>query len=122
MSAETARPMPHFAIVAWWQSMQDNNVDAIERMALDDYVASGGPGPRTLGKHEFLEGVRHFLAAAVLEDWSVSDLEVREHGDVAVCSYLWSERGFHGGEGFDLGGATDVLLFEGAVGANRRTT
>jgi hypothetical protein len=59
MSAETARPMPRSAIVAWWQSMQDNDEDAIERMMLDDCVASGGPGPRTLSKHEFLEGVRH---------------------------------------------------------------
>ena len=54
MSAETARPMPRSAVVAWWESMQDNDVYAIERMTLDDYVASGGPGPRTLGKHEFL--------------------------------------------------------------------
>ncbi len=114
MTTESARPAPRSAVMAWWQSMQDKDVDAIERMTLDDYISSGGPGARTLGKQEFLEGMEQFLATAESEDWSVSGLEVREHGDVAVCSYLWSERGSHGGEDFDFdGAATDVLIFRG---------
>ncbi|MDX5895390.1 nuclear transport factor 2 family protein [Rubrobacter radiotolerans] len=114
MTEESMRPTPRSAIVAWWQAMQEKDVDAIERMTLDDYISSEGPGGRTLGKHEFMEEARLFLGAAEIEDWSVSGLEVRTHGDVAVCSYVWDEQGSQGSEEFDFGGvATDVLVFEG---------
>jgi ketosteroid isomerase-like protein len=43
----------------------------------------------------------------------VTDVEIREHDDVAVCSYLWSESGEHEGDRFDMSGvATDVLVLE----------
>jgi ketosteroid isomerase-like protein len=112
MTTQTTRPTPRSAVEAWWRAIQDRDMDAIEQMTLDDYISAGAPGGRTLGKIELLEGIKRFLAAAVIEYWSISDLEIREHGDVAVCSYLWNERGSHGDKGFDFGGAaTDVLIF-----------
>lgn len=68
--------------------MQNQDVGAIERMTLDDYLSAGGPGVRTADKDELLEGAVRFLVGAVIEDRSVTGLEVREHGDVAVCRYL----------------------------------
>jgi hypothetical protein len=41
-----------------------------------------------------------FAAAATIDGWQVDDLEVREHGDVAVCAYRWSEHGSHHGQPF----------------------
>jgi ketosteroid isomerase-like protein len=91
--------------------MQDKDVSALERMTLDDYLSVGGPGGRTVGRDQLLAEAKEFLAAAAIEDWSVADLEVRRHGDVAVCSYFWTERGKHQGAAFELGGvATDVLV------------
>jgi ketosteroid isomerase-like protein len=113
MTVDTQRPTPRSAVLNWWRALQNKDVAAIERMTLDDYISSGGPGARTVDKNQFLEGTGQFLAGAVIEDWVVSGLEVRQHRDVAVCSYLWSERGSHEGVEFDLHGvATDVLVFE----------
>ena len=113
MTVDTERPTPRSAVLNWWRALQNKDVAAIEGMTLDDYISSGGPGARTVDKSEFLEDTGQFLAGAVIEDWAVSDLEVRRHGDVAVCSYLWSERGSHEGEELDLHGvATDVLVFD----------
>ncbi len=112
MTKGTMRPTPRSAVEAWWRAIQDGDGDGIGRMTLDDFVSAGGPDGRTLGKAALLEGMRAFLAAAEIESWSVDDLVAREHGDVAVCSYLWNERGSHGEEAFEVGGvATDVLVF-----------
>jgi AraC-like DNA-binding protein len=52
-----------------------------------------------------------FFADASVDDWQVEDIEVRDHGHVAVCAYRWRERGMHGGAPFALAGiATDVLV------------
>jgi ketosteroid isomerase-like protein len=102
---------PQAAVLSWWQSMQDKDVSALERMTLADYLSAGGPGGRTLGRDRFLAEAEQFLGNAAIQDWSVSDIEVRQHGDVAVCSYLWTERGVHQDSAFALGGvATDVLV------------
>jgi ketosteroid isomerase-like protein len=102
---------PGSTVRSWWQSMQDKDVAALERMTLDDYVSAGGPGGRTLGRHTLVAEAKRFLAAAAIEHWSVTDLEVRRHGNVAVCSYRWTERGLHQDRAFELRGvATDVLV------------
>jgi ketosteroid isomerase-like protein len=73
----------------------------------------GGPGGRTLGRDRLLAEADQFLRNAAIDDWSVSDFEVRQHGDVALCSYYWTERGTHQGMAFDLRGvATDVLVLQ----------
>lgn len=113
MTVDTERPTPRSAVLNWWRALQNKDVAAIEGMTLDDYISSGGPGDRTVTKDGFLEDTGQFLSGAVIEDWSISGLEVRKHGDVAVCSYLWSERGSHEGQEFDLRGiATDVIVFD----------
>ena len=49
-----------------------------------------------------------------MDEWQVADLEVRDLGQAAVCSYRWSERGSHSGDPFSLEGvATDVLVLRG---------
>ena len=102
---------PQSAVLSWWQSMQDKDLPALERMTLEDYVSAGGPGGRTVGRDTFVAEAEQFLANAAIQDWSVTDLQVRQHGDVAVCSYLWTERGAHQDVAFDLRGiATDVLV------------
>jgi ketosteroid isomerase-like protein len=109
--------------MSWWQSLQDKDMAALERMTLDDYLSVGGPGGRTVGRDKFLAEAEQFLANAVIQDWSVTDLEARQHGDVAVCSYLWTERGIHQDMAFELRGlATDVLVLRKAGGGTRRTT
>jgi ketosteroid isomerase-like protein len=111
MSTATARPTPGSAVLAWWGAMQRKDTAAIAAMTLDDYLSAGGPGQRTLGREQLLREAEQFLGAGSIEDWSVTGLEVREHGDVAVCCYLWSERGVHQGGEFRLEGvATDVLV------------
>jgi hypothetical protein len=45
-----------------------------------------------VGRDTLVAEAEQFLANAVIQDWSVTDLEVRQHGDVAVCSYRWTER------------------------------
>ena len=41
-------------------------------------------------------------------------METRLHGNVAICSCAWSERGSHAGTAFALQGeATDVLVSDG---------
>ena len=102
---------PQSAVRSWWQSMQDKDLSALERMTLDDYVSAGGPGGRTVGRDTLVAQARQFLANAAIEDWSVTDLELRQHGEVAVCSYSWTERGRHQDTAFELRGvATDVLV------------
>lgn len=106
---------PRDAVLAWWRAMASGDLDALAQAALDDYLSAGGPDGRTIGRDAFLEGAAAFLAEAKVDDWRVADLEVRRHGQVAVCSYRWSERGSHGGRRFALGGvATDVLVLRGA--------
>jgi ketosteroid isomerase-like protein len=102
---------PESTVRAWWQSMQEKDVATLERLTLDDYVAAGGPGGRTLGRDKLLAEAEAFLRDAAIDDWSVSDVEVRRYGGVAVCAYSWAERGSHQGTAFELRGvATDVLV------------
>lgn len=102
---------PQSAVMSWWQAMQDRDVSTLERMTLDDYVSAGGPGGRSVGRDRLLAEAEQFFATAAIEDWSVTDVEVRRHGEVAVCSYEWFERGTHQGAGFELRGvATDVFV------------
>jgi ketosteroid isomerase-like protein len=102
---------PVTTVRSWWQSMQDKDLSTLERLVLDDYVSAGGPGGRTLGRDQLLAEAEQFLDNAAIDEWTVSDLEVRQHGDVATCSYYWTERGTHQGTAFDLRGvATDVLV------------
>lgn len=108
------RPHPSTAITAWWQAMQDADLAALAEVTLDDYLSSGGPGQRTVGREALLKEAEGFLGSATIDAWSISDLETREHGDVAVCAYHWSEKGAHNGAPFDFAGsATDVLVYTG---------
>jgi ketosteroid isomerase-like protein len=102
---------PQSTIRGWWLTMQTRRLDALEQMTLPDYIAVGGPFGRTIGREEMLKQAKEFLFNSTIEDWSVTDLEVRRHGDVCVCSYLWTERGEHAGKSYEIGGvATDVLV------------
>jgi ketosteroid isomerase-like protein len=102
---------PQSVVLSWWQSMQDKDLPGLERMTLEDYVSAGGPGGRTVGRDQFVAEAEQFMANAAIQDWSVTDLEVRQHGAVAVCSYFWTECGMPQEVAFDLRGvATDVLV------------
>src|SRR6266511_263882 len=86
---------PGSAVMSWWQSLQDKDVPALARMALDDYLSVGGPDGRRVGRDKFPAEAEQFLADAAVQDWLVTDLEVRQHEVVAVCSYRGTERGIH---------------------------
>ena len=106
-----ARPEPAVAVRAWWLAMTTNDLDALHELALEDVVTQGGPDGRQVGRSALIEGAAAFFADASVEEWQVEDVEVRDHGDVAVCAYRWSERGVHAGTPFALAGiATDVLV------------
>jgi ketosteroid isomerase-like protein len=106
---------PTAAVEAWWQAMQNQDLDALERLTAEDYVISGGPPGRTTSRDQFLAHARTFFAhTARIEAWSLSDLIVRDLGASAVCSYDWAERGQHASQSFELAGAaTDVLVRRG---------
>ena len=95
----TARPEATDAVLAWWRAMQTQDREALEHLVCGDYLASGGPSGRTTGRAALLSQADEFFAAATIDGW-VDDLEVREHGDVAVCAYRWSEHGSHHGQPF----------------------
>lgn len=102
---------PQQAIERWWQAMQDADVDALRRLVLDDYLSVGGPEGRELGRDAFLAGAERFFAAGRIGAWELGDVEVRRHGDTAICSYVWAEHGSHDGRDFAMRGvATDVLV------------
>ncbi|MEU8247226.1 nuclear transport factor 2 family protein [Nonomuraea sp. NPDC048916] len=102
---------PHAAVTAWWQAMQDRDTEALFALALPDYLSSGGPMGRSVGRTALIAEAAEFFADARIDDWSVDDFEIRRHGDTAVCSYRWSETGTHLHTRFALCGlATDVLI------------
>lgn len=104
-------PEPAEAVRTWWHAMATKDLRALEDLALHDYIASGGPTGREIGRTALIEGAAAFFADADIDEWDVDALEVRTHGDVAVCTYRWSESGTHGGNAFALAGvATDVLV------------
>jgi ketosteroid isomerase-like protein len=104
-------PTPESTVMGWWLTMQTRKLDALEHMTLPDYIAVGGPFGRTIGREVMLKQAKEFLFNSTIEDWSVTDLQIRRHGDVCVCSYLWTERGKHSGKAYEIGGvATDVLV------------
>lgn len=84
---------------------------AIEALALDDVVVAGGPPGREVGRATMLGAAAAFFAAGRVAEWRVEEMEVRDLGEVAVCSYRWSERGEHMDAPLTLAGlATDVLV------------
>lgn len=114
MSAATTSTSPEAAVQRWWEAMRAGDLDALDRLLLDDYLSSGGPGTRTLGRAEVLEQARDFFANAEIETFALAAMRLRRHGDVAVCVYEWSEAGVHAGERFAMRGlATDVLVRAG---------
>ncbi|SEF18795.1 nuclear transport factor 2 family protein [Jiangella alba] len=104
---------PEQAVDAWWQAMQDRDADTLTALTLPDYIASGGPDGRSIGRDALLAEAAAFFTTAQVDDWTVSELVSRTHGPVAVCSYAWSEHGTVGGQPFALSGlATDVLVLD----------
>ena len=102
---------PRDAVAAWWAAMAGGDLAALADLVTEDYMSVGGPQGRELGRDALLAGARRFFADARIDDWSVDDLEVRDLGGAAVCSYTWSESGVHGDASFTLRGvATDVLV------------
>jgi ketosteroid isomerase-like protein len=109
--AQPGRPEPADAVRSWWHAMATKDVRGLEALALDDYLAAGGPNGRELGRSALIEGAVTFFADATIDGWQVDAIEVREHGDTAVCSYRWCESGVHAGAQFAIAGiATDVLV------------
>jgi ketosteroid isomerase-like protein len=106
---------PTAAVEAWWQAMQNQDLDALERVTAEDYVISGGPNGRTTSRDQFLAEARTFFAhTARIDAWSLSAVTVRDLGAATVCAYDWAEQGQHAGESFELAGAaTDVLVRRG---------
>lgn len=102
---------PRETVLAWWRAMQHGDLESLESLALPDYMSCGGPDGQTLGRNELLTGAASFFAEAVVERCAVDNLELRELGDVAVCTYRWSETGRQRDAPFSFAGvATDVLV------------
>jgi ketosteroid isomerase-like protein len=104
---------PRDAVRGWWRAMQQGEIETLAGLAAEDYL-SWGPDGRTSGRDALLDAAATFFAEAVVEHCGVEDLEVRDLGALAVCSYRWSESGRHRGQPFALAGvATDVLVRNG---------
>jgi ketosteroid isomerase-like protein len=107
---------PVEAVKAWWTAMQTGDIAALSNLLAEDYLVTGGPDGRTLGRDAVLEQAAVFNATSRIDDWSISAIEVRAGADHAVCSYQWTERGTHAGTEFTLAGlATDVLRSQGTA-------
>jgi len=107
---------PQDAVHAWWQAMQTQDLPALAATVTPDYLSSGGPTGRSIGRDHLLAEAAEFFAGARIDDWSIADMEVRHHDDAAVCSYVWAERGSHNGQEFAMRGlATDVLVRQDGV-------
>jgi ketosteroid isomerase-like protein len=83
-------------------------------MALPDYVEyPGGGRRRNIGRERILEVAQRSFARSTIIRWLVDQIEVRRHGDVAVCSYYWSEQAVLDGADLAVAGfATDVLVLQ----------
>jgi ketosteroid isomerase-like protein len=104
---------PSDAVTAWWTAIQSNDLTALRELLAEDYIVSGGPEGRTIGRQDVLDQAAAFSADATIDDWTISAIELRVGTDHAVCSYRWDERGTHAGTPFMFSGlATDVLHFE----------
>ncbi|MFF0311922.1 nuclear transport factor 2 family protein [Streptosporangium sp. NPDC004379] len=102
---------PQAAVTAWWQAMKDRDPQALSELVLPDYLSSGGPAGRSVGRFALITEATAFFAQARIDEWAVDAMEVRQYGDAAVCSYVWSETGVHLGAPFTMRGlATDVLV------------
>jgi ketosteroid isomerase-like protein len=77
---------PREAVQAWWRAMQQRDIETLERLAVADYVACGGPDGRTTGRKELLEGDAAFFAEGIVDNFELEDFELRELGAVAVSS------------------------------------
>lgn len=100
------------AVHAWWRAWEEKDRETLARMAEEDYVEYPGAGPRrNLGRQRILEVAERAFARMTLHKWTVAEMEVRQHGPVAVCAYRWSEQGVRDGADFHLTGyAADVLV------------
>ena len=109
-------PDPTDAVAAWWTAMQSADLATLGNLLADDYVVSGGPDGRTIGRRAVLEQAAAFTAEATIDDWVISAMELRVGEDHAICSYGWEERGTHAGSPFRFHGlATDVLRLTSGV-------
>lgn len=107
----TTPESPHDAVLRWWKVLQAGDLHALRLLTCDDFVSTGGPKGRVLGAEPFLEEAQRFFDVASVDGWSVSEVEVRQHGQTAICSYVWDEAGVHRGRPFELRGvATDFLV------------
>jgi ketosteroid isomerase-like protein len=107
---------PVDAVIAWWTAMEAGDLATLAELLAEDYVVSGGPGGRIVGRQAVLDQASAFASQATIDDWTIEDVELRAGSDHAVCCYGWTERGTHAGVPFALRGvATDVLRVRDAT-------
>jgi ketosteroid isomerase-like protein len=95
---------------AWWQAIQANDMARLAGTLDEDYITTGGPAGRTVGRAAALAEAEMFLSGGRVNSWSVRDVLQRDHGDMTIFSYAWQETGRHLDVEFTLAGlATDVL-------------
>jgi ketosteroid isomerase-like protein len=101
---------PVEVVRAWWQALQDRDLDALADLLHEHHISTGGPAGRIVGQTAAIAEAGTFIAHGSVDTWHIDDVLLREHNDTAICSYAWSERGRHEGTEFKLAGfATDVL-------------
>jgi ketosteroid isomerase-like protein len=104
-------PTPRDAVLAWWQAIKDKDTATLAAVLHEEHISAGGPGNRTVGRAAALADVEAFLAHGSVDSWEVCDVEERDLGGTAVCSYRWQESAHHDRAPFRLSGlATDVLV------------
>ncbi|MFN0090774.1 MAG: nuclear transport factor 2 family protein [Acidimicrobiales bacterium] len=72
---------PTDAVRAWWAAMQAGDLDALASLLADDYLVTGGPEGRLVGRSAVIEQTAQFSAEAAVDDWAISDLELRAGAD-----------------------------------------
>jgi ketosteroid isomerase-like protein len=115
-SAVSELPGPVEAVIAWWSAIHARDLTALAELLAEDYIVSGGPAGRTVGRQAVLDQASAFASQATIDDWTIADMELRAGSDHAVCCYGWTEQGTHAGVPFALRGlATDILQVRGAT-------
>ena len=97
-------------MLAWWQAIKSRDITALAETLTQDYISTGGPAGRVIGRAAALTEAQAFLSNGKVDAWTVRDVVQRDHGDAIICSYAWEETGRHLDAKFTMSGyTTDVI-------------
>lgn len=93
-----------------WSAWSNKDTVALEALLAEDYIEFSGSTTRTIGKANVIKAAQQFFQNNSINDWSIQEVMVQHCGDVAVCSYYWSDSVTIKGKDASFAGATTAVL------------